>query len=97
MTTFSLLINSIKEKTALKLSIAVALATPLGALISLTFIGSLSESMVGLLLAMAGGSFLYIAASDLIPETHEEKGFINAGFLILGVLFLYSLSRTVAV
>jgi len=97
VTTFSLLINSIKEKTALKLSIAVALATPLGALISLTFIGGLSEPMVGLLLAMAGGSFLYIAASDLIPETHEEKGFINAGFLLLGVLFLYSLFKTVAV
>ena len=97
VTTFSLLINSIKRKTALKLSIAVALATPLGALISLTFIGGLSESLVGLLLAMAGGSFLYIGASDLIPETHEEKGFVNAGFLLLGVLFLYSLSKTVAV
>jgi zinc and cadmium transporter len=96
-TTFSLLINSIKEKTALKLSIAVALATPLGALISITFIGGLSESVVGLLLAIAGGSFLYIAASDLIPETHEEKGFVNAGFLLLGVLCLYSLSKAVAV
>ena len=48
VTTFSLLINSIKRKTALKLSIAVALATPLGALISLAFIGALSESVVGL-------------------------------------------------
>ena len=96
-TTFSLLINSIKEKTALTLSIAVALATPLGALISLTFIRGLSESMVGVLLAMAGGSFLYIGASDLIPETHEEKGFLNAGFLLLGVILLYSLSKTGAV
>ena len=94
VTTFSLLINSIKEKTALKLSIAVALATPLGALISLAFIGDLSESVVGLLLAMAGGSFLYIGASDLIPETHEEKGLENAAFLLLGVLFLYLLSKT---
>jgi len=56
------------------MSIAVALATPLGALVSLTFVGALSKSVVGILLAMAGGSFLYIAASDLIPETHEEKG-----------------------
>ncbi len=96
VTTFSLLITSIKRKTVLKLSIAVALATPLGALISLTFIGSISEAMVGLLLAMAGGSFLYIGASDLIPETHEEKGFQNAGFLLLGVLLLYSLSKAVA-
>ncbi len=97
VTSFSLLIGSIKRKTALKLSIAVALATPLGALISLTFLSALSEAVVGLLLAMAGGSFLYISASDLIPETHEEKGFRNAGFLLLGVLFLYSLSRVVKV
>ena len=96
-TTFSLLINTIKEKTALKLSIAVALATPLGALVSLTFVSGLSESMIGVLLALAGGSFLYIGASDLIPETHEEKGFVNAVFLLLGVIFLYSLSKTGAV
>jgi zinc and cadmium transporter len=97
VTTFSLLVNPIKRKIALMLSVAVALATPLGALLSLTFIGSLSEEMIRLLLGMAGGSFLYIAASDLIPETHEEKRFRNAGFLLLGVLFLYSLSKTMGV
>jgi hypothetical protein len=32
---------------------------------------------------------LYISASDLIPETHEEKGFLNAGSLILGISFIY--------
>ena len=96
VTTFSVLVGSIKRKTALRLSIAVALATPLGALISLAFIGGLSEPVIGLLLAMAGGSFLYIGASDLIPETHEEKGFENAGFLFLGVLLLYSLSKAIA-
>ena len=93
VTTFSLLVNSIKRKTAVYLSIAVALATPFGALISLTFIGSLAETTVGILLAMAGGSFLYIGASDLIPETHEEKGFLTAGSLLLGVISLYSVSK----
>jgi zinc and cadmium transporter len=95
VTSFSLLMSSIARKTALKMSIAVALATPLGALSSLAFIGGLSESTVGLLLAMAGGSFLYIGASDLIPETHEEKGVANAGFLFLGILFLFSLSKMI--
>jgi zinc and cadmium transporter len=95
VTSFSLLIASIARKTALKMSVAVALATPLGALISLAFIGGLSESTVGLLLAMAGGSFLYIGASDLIPETHEEKGVANAGFLLFGILVLFSLSKMI--
>ena len=93
VTTFSLLMNSIKRATALKMSVAVALATPLGALISLTFLNGLSESATGILLAVAGGSFLYIAASDLIPETHGKKGFQNAGFLLLGVAILYFLSQ----
>ena len=89
VTTFSLLINTIRKKVAIYLSAAVALATPLGALISLSFIGTLPQTVVGALLAIAGGSFLYISASDLIPETHEERGFLNAGFLMLGVLFMY--------
>jgi zinc and cadmium transporter len=95
VTTFALLINSLERKTALKLSIAVALATPLGALISLTFIKSVSQAIVGLMLAIAGGSFLYISASDLIPETHEEKGFVNAGFLLIGIISLYLLSKII--
>jgi zinc transporter ZupT len=44
---------------------------------------------------MAGGSFLYIAASDLIPETHEKGGMANAGFLLLGILDLFSLSQII--
>lgn len=92
-TTFALLINSIERKTAIILSIAVALATPAGAILALIFGKGLSDSTIGILLAMAGGAFLYIAASDLIPETHEEKGFVNAGSLLFGVILLYVLSN----
>ena len=93
VTTFSLLLNSLKRSTALKMSLAVALATPLGALICLAFVGNLSELILGNLIAITGGSFLYIAASDLIPETHSTKGLQNAGFLLLGVLLLFLLSN----
>lgn len=71
----------------------MALATPLGALISLLFIRNLPDNVIGALIALAGGSFLYISASDLIPETHEEKGLQNAGIMLLGILLLYSLSK----
>jgi len=91
VTTFSLLINTIKKKTALKLSIMVALATPIGAVISLTFVPGLSDEIIGAMLAMAGGSLLYISASDLIPQTHEEHGIKNAIFLLTGVAFLHIL------
>jgi zinc and cadmium transporter len=96
VTTFSLLVTSIPRRTAVTMAVAVALATPLGAILSLAFIGGLSEATVGLLLAMAGGTFLYIAASDLIPETHEKGGILNAFFLLLGILCLFSLSKMLA-
>jgi zinc and cadmium transporter len=95
VTSFSLLLTSISRKTAVKMAIAVALATPFGAILSLAFICGLSHATVGLLLAMAGGTFLYIAASDLIPETHEKGGMLNALFLLLGVLCLFSLSKMI--
>ena len=94
VTTFSLLVNMIKRGKALAMSTAVAIATPIGALISLTFMGRLSEPAIGLLLAMAGGSFLYIAATDLIPETHK-KGLASAGSLFFGVLFFFLLSHLI--
>jgi zinc transporter ZupT len=47
------------------------------------------------LLAMAGGSFLYIGASDLIPETHEKGGIANALFLLSGILCLFFLSKMI--
>jgi zinc and cadmium transporter len=94
-TTFALLINSMERKTAVILSIAVALATPAGAILTPIFSSGLSDSTMGILIAMAGGSFLYIAASDLIPETHEEKGLVNAGCLLFGVIILYILSKIV--
>jgi len=94
VTTFSILLGSIKKATALKLSVAVGLATPVGAILSLTFLNALSDGAIGILLAMAGGSFLYISASDLIPETHKEKGYQNTVFLLLGVFFLFIISNT---
>ena len=46
-----------------------ALAPVLGVLATLFF--SVSESSLGLLLALFAGFFLYIGASDLVPESHH--------------------------
>ena len=42
-------------------------------------------------MAVAGGSFLYVAASDLIPETHERNVLQNVVFFLAGAGFLYLL------
>lgn len=86
VTSFTLLMDRLSRRTAYFLAMAVALATPVGALISVIFLHNMSRSVIGMLLALAGGSFLYVTASDLIPETHEQKALVNGGFLLGGVL-----------
>ncbi len=92
ITSFALLLRSMSGRKALFLSVAVALATPVGAAIALGPLSGLSGSALGIMMAVAGGSFLYVAASDLIPETHERDILQNVAFLLFGAGLLYFLS-----
>lgn len=91
-TSFALMLRSMSRKRALILSVAVALATPLGALAILGPLRYLSASSLGILMAVAAGSFLYVAASDLIPETHEQAVLQNVISLLTGAGFIYLLT-----
>lgn len=68
---------------AVTYSSLVALATPIGAIVSFLLLGRAEESFIGELLSIAAGSFLYVAASDLIPEIHKKSKILNI-FLTLG-------------
>ena len=70
----------------------ITAATPVGAAIALGPLSGLSEYGLGIMMAVAGGSFLYVAASDLIPETHEKDVLQNVFFLLVGAGFLYLLT-----
>lgn len=47
---------------------------------------------IGFVLPFAAGGFIYIAASDLIPELHKEenlsKSMLSFTFFVIGILFL---------
>lgn len=88
-----LLHSNIKKSLSLFYSFLVAIATPVGAILTLLFFKNISDNVLGILLALAAGSFLYVGASDLVPETHEEYDRKNALFLILGVIFVIVISR----
>lgn len=75
---------SVKEAT-LKSS-WVAIATPLGAVATYFVIRNIGEQFLGVLLAIAAGSFLYVAASDLIPEIHKKSKWGNILLTLIGVL-----------
>ena len=42
---------------------------------------------------IAAGPFIYIAAADLIPETHKEEKQFNTIVLLAGMIVLYSIGR----
>lgn len=74
------------RRKAIQLTSFVALATPAAAVLSYALVGDLSPQVLGALLAMAGGSFVYIAASDLIPESHRSRGLPATVALVGGIL-----------
>jgi len=75
-----------QRRNAIRLTAFVALATPGAAILTYALVRNLPEHLLGILLAGAGGSFVYIAASDLIPESHRSRGFAASIALCGGVL-----------
>lgn len=74
------------RRKAIQLTSFVALATPAAALVSYALVKDLDPQLLGAMLAMAGGSFVYIAASDLIPESHRSRGLPASIALVAGIL-----------
>lgn len=93
VTTSILLHDGMERARILWFSLLVAIATPVGAVVSYFLLSNASESVQRTLLALAAGSFIYIAATDLIPETHKEEKRFNTVLLLVGVAILYILGR----
>lgn len=76
------------QKLALRWLIIDALAPALGVIVTLFF--SVPEAQLGLLLAVFTGLFLYIGASDLIPESHHRHpAFLTTVMTILGMTVIF--------
>ncbi|PIR79880.1 MAG: ZIP zinc transporter [Candidatus Levybacteria bacterium CG10_big_fil_rev_8_21_14_0_10_35_13] len=90
---FGLLLHKgLKRKKILLVNFFSALTAIAGALISF-WLGERVEMLLPVLLAVTAGFFIYIAASDLIPEIHHEnrKGFAAAetSLIFLGVATIW--------
>ena len=80
--------NKGHDKHAFHWLIADAAAPVLGAASTLFF--TLPEKNLGIILAIFAGFFLYIGASDLIPESHHgHPKFMTTIMTILGAAVLY--------
>lgn len=81
--------NKGERITAFKWLLADALAPVLGILSTLFF--TLSEGAVGIVLALFTGFFLYIGASDLLPESHHNHPrFLTTLMTLLGIGVMFT-------
>ncbi|MDE2212978.1 MAG: ZIP family metal transporter [Patescibacteria group bacterium] len=74
---------------ALRWLLADAVAPIIGVIATLFF--SVTQEGLGLLLALFSGFFLYIGASDLVPESHHaHPKFLTTIMTIVGAIVLFS-------
>lgn len=89
--TFGILLSrGWKDKKVLGMNILTAIGTLLAAIAVYVF-GSYNEASLAPLLAMSAGFFIYVAASDIIPDIHEQPrrtGILQAIILVLSVVAL---------
>ncbi len=96
MADFAVLIRGgFSIRRALWLNFLVSLTTLAGAAIGYVF-GSRAEQWLPYVLGVIAGNFLYIALSDLIPETHEESGLghlaTQLALMLIGISLMYAMS-----
>jgi len=92
---FAVLIHGgFTKKKALVYNFLSALTAIIGTVIAL-LISKFSETFIIYLIPFTAGSFIYIAASDLIPELHKEfktsTSVLQVLFLVLGIVIMYSM------
>jgi zinc and cadmium transporter len=87
-----LLYAGMNRRKALFANFGAALAVVVGGVFGSFFLGVI-ENLSGLMIAFSAGAFLFLSASELIPEMLKEKdrgkAVIQLIFLILGMAVIY--------
>lgn len=90
-----LVYSGFSKKSALLMNVGVALTAVLGGIIGY-ILGGAVETLAAILLPAAAGGFLYIAASDLMPEirkeTDQKKSYVAFSLFLIGVALMYGLT-----
>lgn len=92
---FGVLVNGgYSRSRALMLNFLSALTAVAGT-VTVLVVGGTNNNMVMTLTSFAAGNFIYIAASDLIPELHKEVGFrktvLQFVTMLLGIGVMFAL------
>jgi zinc and cadmium transporter len=88
--------GGMKRMKILIYNFLAALMTPLAAILAYFFASTLENATTSLI-AFAAGTFIYIAASDLIPEIHKEtkksKAIVQFFLLFMGILVIWGVEK----
>jgi ZIP family zinc transporter len=84
--------NGGNKKTAFQFLVIDAIAPVVGIMVTLFFM--LPENILGIILALFAGFFLYIGASDLIPESHHNHPTVwTTVMTVIGIAVLYGVIK----
>ncbi|HSF03681.1 MAG TPA: ZIP family metal transporter [Solirubrobacterales bacterium] len=72
-----------------------AIAPLLGAIVGASL--SVSEEFLGHVLALYAGFFIYLGATDLLPEAHQHASWTRVGLTIAGFALIFGVSRIAGV
>ncbi len=87
--------SGVPGQRAAAVTSALAMVTPLAVMASYFVLREISNQLLGVLLSLAGGSFLYIGAADLLPEGQAHGRPINTLMFMFGVLVMVAIKLAV--
>ncbi len=86
--------SGVPGRRASWITTALAFVTPAVVVVSYFTFRNVSEGFLGVLLALAGGSFLYVGAADLLPEGQAKGRPANTLMFFLGALIMIAIKLT---
>ncbi|MDR0724002.1 MAG: ZIP family metal transporter [Endomicrobium sp.] len=90
-----LLHSGMPKKKVFNISLLNACFTPVGTILGMFLLKNISMQALGGLLGITAGSFIFLSASDLIPETHKYKNRTPALMLFAGIIFILTIEHLV--
>lgn len=86
--------SGVPGRRASLITAVLAFVTPAVVVVSYFTFRNVSEGFLGVLLALAGGSFLYVGAADLLPEGQAKGRPANTFMFFLGALIMIVIKLT---
>jgi len=90
-TTFSL--AGIGRRHGMRVLLLFSLITPIAAAVTFPMLDTLESFSIGIPLALAGGTFMFVGIYDLLPEAFHEKrsDYLAYCLVIIGIVVMYAL------